>query len=234
MEKMLSILLSGFLICNPVFAANRGVAVVTDVDVDASGNHFVKASMEAGNTALLRGENIQIDISKTAPEVYADIKSAVAVKINNSDPSIAISANEILLFGSIPTAMLFTNTVTRSIVTTAAAANGFQVSSVRDAVVAYNVTVSTAVQIGVATNVGGYAVLEVAPTNSSTASDWVEAGARVGTSQNIGLALALSSTETVSGLLMGLVPAGYYARIRSVNSNGTPTYTYNNGREILM
>lgn len=127
----------------------------------------------------------------------------------------------------------FTNNASRSFVTTAAAANGFQLSSDREAVVAYDVTVSSAVQIGVATNVAGYVMLEIAATNSATAGDWQEV-ARVGTGQNIGLALALSSTQAVSGTLAARVPAGYYARLRTVNSNGTPTYTYLNGQEVLL
>lgn len=127
----------------------------------------------------------------------------------------------------------FTNNASHSFVTTAAAANGFQLSSDRDAAVAYDVTVSSAVQIGVGTNVAGYVVLEVAATNSATAGDWQEV-ARVGTGQNIALALALSSTQTVTGTLASRVPAGYYARLRTVNTNGTPTYTYLNGQEVLL
>lgn len=127
----------------------------------------------------------------------------------------------------------FTNNASHTIQTVAASANGFQLSTTRDTDVTYSVTITIAVQIGVATNVGGYVVLEVAATNSATAGDWQEIS-RVGMSNNIGLALALSSTETVSGSLKGVVPTGYYARLRSVNSNGTPTYAYNSGQEVLL
>lgn len=126
-----------------------------------------------------------------------------------------------------------TDGVSHSFVTTAAAANGFQVSSTRDALVSYTVTVSSAVQIGVVGNVGGYCVLEVASTNSTTAGDWKEKG-RVGTGQNIGLAIALSSTQTASATLTSMVPMGFYSRLRTVNSNGTPTYTYVTGTEVLI
>lgn len=130
-------------------------------------------------------------------------------------------------------AKAFTNNASHSIVTTAAAANGFQISSTRDAVVNYSVTTTTVVQIGGAANVSGYVLLEIAATNSSTASDWQEI-ARTGGGQNIGLALALSSTVVTPGQLSGIVAAGYYARLRSVNTNGTPTYAYNSGQEILL
>lgn len=131
-----------------------------------------------------------------------------------------------------PAAMSFNNTPGRSIVT-GTGATGFQVSSTRNSMVGYSVTVQAAVQIGVVTNVDGYIVLEIAPTNSATPGDWVEI-ARVTNSQNIGIALALSSTQKGGGRLGGIVPAGYYAKIRSVNVAGTPTYVYNSGQEVLV
>lgn len=127
----------------------------------------------------------------------------------------------------------FTNNASHSIVTTAASANGFQLSATRDVLVNYSVTVSTTVQIGVGTNVSGYVLLEIAATNSSTAGDWQEI-ARTGNGQNIGLALALSSAQTTPAQIGGVIPAGYYGRLRSVNANGTPTYAYNSGQEVLL
>ena len=127
----------------------------------------------------------------------------------------------------------FNNTASHSIVSTAAAANGFQVSSSRDSLVNYSVTITTAVQIGVITSVDGYVVLEIAPTNSSTAGDWIEIG-RTPQAQNVSLAIALASTQKGGGQIGGIIPAGYYARLRSVNVAGTPTYAYNSGQEVLL
>lgn len=122
-------------------------------------------------------------------------------------------------------------TTTRSIVTTAAAANGFQVSSTRDSEVRYSLTiVSTAT---ISANASGYVALEMAPTNSISASDWIELG-RVVNGQAVALALTLASTATGGGQVTGYIPAGYYVRLRSVNSSGTPTYTYNSGEETLL
>ena len=126
----------------------------------------------------------------------------------------------------------FNNSPGRSIVT-GTGATGFQISNTRDAMVNYSVTITTAVQIGVITNVDGYVVLEIAPTNSAISGDWVEI-ARTPQAQNIGLALALSSTQKGGGNLSGAVPAGYYAKIRSVNTAGTPTYTMNSAQEVLL
>lgn len=127
----------------------------------------------------------------------------------------------------------FNNNPGRSIVTVAAAANGFQISEEKNSNVNYSVTITTTVQIGVATNVEGYIVLEIAPTNSSTAGDWIEIG-RITAAQSIGLALALSSAQKVGGQIGGMVPAGYYARLRSVNVSGSPSYAINSGQEFVL
>lgn len=122
----------------------------------------------------------------------------------------------------------------KTIQTVAASANGFQVSSTRDSNVTYSITIVTATTLGGGTNVSGYVVLEIAATNSATAGDWSEVG-RVPSGQNNALTVALGTlTQTAGGSVHCLVPAGYYARLRSVNSNGTPTYTYNSGQEVLL
>lgn len=119
---------------------------------------------------------------------------------------------------------------TRSIVT-GTGATGFQPSATRNVFGNYNVTVvSTATIAG---NASGTVVLEIAPTNSATAGDWVEI-ARFTNGQSLSLAITLQSVQTLAGQLSGMIPAGYYAKIRSINNAGTPTYTYNSGQEVLL
>lgn len=131
-----------------------------------------------------------------------------------------------------PIPKVFNNNPGRSLVSVANAANGFQISASRDAFVNYSVTITTAVQIGLITNVDGYAILEICATNSSTGADWTGIG-RTPQAQNIGIALALSSTQKGSGQVGGCVPAGWYARIRTINVAGTPTYAMNEQQEVL-
>lgn len=119
----------------------------------------------------------------------------------------------------------------RSIVTTAAAANGWQLSSTRASMASYSVNIATTATIGVASD--GYVVMEIAATNSVTASDWKEVG-RARSGQTLTLALVLQSVGNNSKQLMGIVPAGYYVRLRSVNASGTPTYTFVSGEEVLL
>lgn len=141
--------------------------------------------------------------------------------LNTEIPSIKAAAQ----------AKSFNNVASHSIVTTAAAANGWQLSSTRDASVFYSVNVNTTATI--AGNADGYIVLEVAATNSTTASDWKEVS-RTRNGQALSLALTLQSVQNIGGELMNIVPAGYYARLRSVNVSGTPTYTYVSGQEVLL
>jgi len=125
----------------------------------------------------------------------------------------------------------FNNSPSLTIQTVAAAGNGNQLSTTRSAIVNYSVTlVSTATIAGSAS---GYVVLEICPTNSSTAGDWIEIG-RVPNGQAVSLAVTLQSVSTGGGQIGGGVPPGYYRRLRSVNSSGTPSYTYNSGQEILL
>lgn len=135
----------------------------------------------------------------------------------------------------IPPARSFNNAPSaKTIQTVAASANGFQVSSSRDASVNYSVTIVSSTTILGATNVSGYVVIEVAATNSSTAADWKELG-RTPNGQNNSLTIAVGTlTSTGGGQLGCVVPSGYYCRLRSINVAGTPTYTYNSGQEVLL
>lgn len=127
----------------------------------------------------------------------------------------------------------FTNNPSHSIVSVAAAANGFQLSTTRNASIRYSVSVTTTVQIGVVTSVAGYVVLEIAATNSTTAGDRQEIG-RIGNTNTVGLALAFSGTSVNTATVSWILPIGYYARLRSVNTAGTPTYAYISWQEALL
>jgi len=139
--------------------------------------------------------------------------------------SVTVSTKGIVTGGSNIT---YNNTPGRSIVTVAAAANGFQISSTKDAIAHYSVTITTTVSLS--GNSSGYILFEICPTNSSTASDWIEID-RVPSGQSGTLVVGLTLNQSGGGHVGGMVPTGWYARIRSVNVSGTPTYTYNSGQE---
>lgn len=124
----------------------------------------------------------------------------------------------------------FNNAPGRSIVT-GTGATGFQISSTRDASVSYSPTIVTTATIGGGSS--GSVVLEICSTNSSTPGDWIEIS-RMTNGQVITLALTLQSVQTISSSIVGTVPAGYYAKIRSINNTGTPSYSINSQQEVLL
>lgn len=125
----------------------------------------------------------------------------------------------------------FNNAPSHTIQTVAAAANGFQLSTTRDAETFYSVLIT--VTASIASGQSGYVVLEICPTNSAVAANWLEIG-RVSSSQVYTLAVALQGVQGAGAAMGGLVPAGYFARLRSVNVTGTPTFAYVSGQEVLL
>lgn len=124
----------------------------------------------------------------------------------------------------------FNNAASHSIVT-GTGATGFLVSSTRDAEAHYSITINTTVSLS--GNATGYVALEIAPTNSATAGDWVEVG-RTPSGQSGTLVIGLTLSQIGGGQIGAIIPAGYYAKLRSVNTAGTPTYNYNSGQEVLL
>lgn len=125
----------------------------------------------------------------------------------------------------------FNNTPSHPIQTVAAAANGFQISSSKDVMVSYSVLIT--VTASIASGQSGSVVLEICSTNSSTAGAWTAIGT-ISSSQTYTLALALQGIQGAGGVLSGMIPAGYYARLRSINTTGTPTYSYVGGQEVIL
>lgn len=113
---------------------------------------------------------------------------------------------------------------------TSTGAVGTQVSTTRNSYVMLNGLVSTTATIGGAS--AGDIILEVAPTNSATAGDWIEWG-RIGNSQTITLAIALNSIQVTKGMSVAFVPKGYYVKARQAGS-GTVSYTLTNAKKILI
>lgn len=132
---------------------------------------------------------------------------------------------------TLPVAAAWSQSAATHSIVTGTGATGFQVSSTRNSLVNYSTTIVTTASIG--GNQTGVVVLEIAPTNSATPSDWVEVS-RYTNGQALTLAITLQSVQTMSGQLSAFVPAGWYAKLRSINTSGTPSYSYNSGQETLV
>lgn len=176
-------------------------------------------------TGLIEGTNLY----------FTNTRARSAISLTTTGSSGAATYNSTTGVLNVPnytsSARSYNNTPGRSIVSVAAAANGFQISSTRDAQVQYAVTISTTVSLS--GSAVGYVVFEICPTNSATAGDWMEID-RVPSGQSGALVVGLTLNQTGGGHVGGGVPAGYYSRVRSVNTTGTPTYAMNSGQETLL
>lgn len=126
---------------------------------------------------------------------------------------------------------VYNNAPSHPIQTVAASANGFQLSATRDAEVSYSVLIT--VTASIASGQSGYVVLEICPTNSAVAANWIEV-ARASSSQVYTLAIALQGVQGAGSSMFIRIPAGYYARLRSVNVTGTPAYSFVSGQEVQL
>lgn len=202
-------------------------AIVIEIQNDFFGNIYVSFAFYDTSNNYLGITTVPMTISDLLSlGLTATIVAAIATAATTNSYTVL---STIWSVGSNPSTQLIQG-ATHSIVT-GTGATGFQISATRNAFVDYSVTIGTTATIG--GSASGTVVLEVAPTNSATPSDWVEI-ARFTNGQSVTLALALQSVQTLAGQLNGMVTAGYYAKLRSINNSGTPTYTYNTGREVLQ
>lgn len=106
----------------------------------------------------------------------------------------------------------------------------FQISSTRDAMASYSVqcVITASIAGGQACDV----ILEIATDVAFTTG--VQTVGVVGTGQTYTLAVALQGVQPQTSQLFGYVPAGYYARIRTVSVTGAPSFSMRAGQEILQ
>lgn len=99
-----------------------------------------------------------------------------------------------------------------------------QISTTRDALVSYHVDLATTLSL--TTGQTGTATLSISIDNITFTEIARFTNGNSGT-----LAIGLGLTQTVTGALVGYVPAGYY---RKIVTSGTGTFTSRAGQEILL
>ena len=104
--------------------------------------------------------------------------------------------------------------------------SSFQPSTTRPSVVRYNIQIASSISLS-GVNAGSI-FLEISPDNST----WTTIG-QTTNSQGGGLVVGLSLTQTIANQLTADVPAGWYVRLRTSATSGTPTFTYLSGQETL-
>lgn len=106
----------------------------------------------------------------------------------------------------------------------------FQLSTTRPAVVSYSVQITVTASIAGGQN--GDVILEIASNSGFTTN--VQTIAIAGNGQTYSLAIALQGVQPTTNVLSGFIPAGYYARLRTVNNTGTPSYAIRAQQEALL
>lgn len=126
---------------------------------------------------------------------------------------------------------LNTATVARSFNYTTRALNTcFQLSSTRDAQVSYAVEI--AASISLTTGQQGTVYLRTYTNSSCTTGTQELMRAVNGNTGTLTLGLAL--TQTATGNLTGIIPAGTWAQLVTENNSGTPAFTARPGQEVLL
>lgn len=93
-------------------------------------------------------------------------------------------------------------------------------------------TVQIATSISLTGGQSGRAIFEIATNSGFTTG--VQELTSFKNEQTGTLVIGLTLNQTLAGIVGGFVPAGYYYRVRTVNTTGTPTFTYISGQEILQ
>lgn len=108
--------------------------------------------------------------------------------------------------------------------------SAFQPSSTRNVLAIYTVQLTITASITGGQN--GDVILEIASDSAFTTN--VQTIGVSGFGQTYTLAIALQGVQPDKRQVMGIIPAGYYARLRTVNNTGTPSYSYVAGQEISI
>lgn len=108
--------------------------------------------------------------------------------------------------------------------------SAFQVSATRGSFVNYSIQITVTASISGGQN--GDVILEIASDSGFTTN--VQTLSIMGSGQAYTLAVALQGVQPATSVVSGYVPSGYYARLRTINNTGVPTYLYRAGQEVLM
>lgn len=180
--------------------------------IDTTTNYIV----DVNGVQLFFGTDIT---AFTLAEIIAAVKAGILTE--STAQGYGLTAADIIW--GIPSARIF-SAASRSLNT------AFQISTSSD--VSVNYSVDIAATLSLTTGQVGTIILEYAD-NSGMSTNVIEVGRYV--NGNAGsLAIGLNLTQTSTANIGGMIPAGKYVRIRTINTTGTPTFTYRSGQEILL
>lgn len=106
----------------------------------------------------------------------------------------------------------------------------FQISTTQNTFVTYSV--DTTCVMSLTSGQSGTAVLEYADDSGFTTN--VKTACKPTQANSGTLTIGLALTQINGVVLHGIIPAGKYVRIRTINNTGTPTFVLQNSQEVLM
>lgn len=104
---------------------------------------------------------------------------------------------------------------------------GFQVDATHTSSVSYSVKISSSLSLS-----GGQHGVILIELSANGSSGWTESS-RCENGNTGTLTIGLNTTQISCFNITANVPAGYYVRLRTSNTTGTPTYTYVSGAETI-
>lgn len=191
------------------YFASEAAAVVAAANADAG---FTRYSL-AGRSQQPFG------FTQWSLDAKVDVVSGKALSTNDYT-----SAEKTKLAGlSTPATLSFANP-TRSLNT------AYQISAARNAIVSYSVDVTATMSL--TSGQTGTVVLEYADDSGITTNVVTVSDGLSGNTGTLTIGLGLTQLGTIN--VGGVVPAGKYARLRTVNTTGTPSFAFRRAQEVLM
>jgi hypothetical protein len=183
----------------------------------------VNVSSYLYNTSTSTGFGYQAPVTMGATDTASTIQAATAAALQTQATLDQVGTLDEFIWPDFPMAHSFANP-SRSL------DSAFQISTTRDAAVYYSVSVASTLSL-TAGQLGSvelrYADDSGFTTNVVTAS--------VSTNGNTGtLTVGLNTVQTSGVIVAGIVPAGKYVKLVSVDTTGTPTQTIVRSQEVLL
>jgi hypothetical protein len=200
------------------FKASKGAELLTQINTQIGSAYYDTIDVETVDIPVALKFAALATVASTG--LYSDL---------TGKPSLATVAtsgsyNDLSNKPTIPSATRTFTNPTRSLNT------AFQISTTQDAEVEYSVDVSCTMSL--TSGQSGTVVLEYADNVGMSTN--VKTVSRVTNSNSGALTIGLALTQIGGAPISGVIPAGKYARIRTVNNTGTPTFTLQNAQEVLL
>ena len=155
--------------------------------------------------------------------------NSVADGENVIAPTGGTGTERYIKFGTIPVTPALLNPAVISIASGARNFNtAYQVSTTRPSEIKVSSQISASLSLS--GGQGGEVYLEYS-ANGSTG--WT-LGGMISGSNTGALTIGLSTVQVTGGMLSVWLPAGYYWRLRTNNTTGTPTYTFTGGTQTIF